>query len=126
MIIASIILEAVLAIAALAFFIDGEKKGRTIARLQAEKESLRQDALSLQGLFANMKHYSASYTVTESDYLDKKRTVPMVAKARISKQLAMEIARDFTLKSKDKDGKEVYYIDVYVRTRGGDAAKIEK
>ena len=126
MIIASIILEAVLAIAALAFFIDGEKKGRMITRLQTEKEAFREEAIDFRKLFVNMKHYSATYTVTESDYLDRKRTVTMVAKARITKQIAMEIARDFTLKSKDKDGKEVYYIDVYVRTRGGDAAKIEK
>lgn len=86
-----------------------------LAELRHENSDLRK---IIRDRAEQEKFYSASYTVTESDYLDKKRTVPMVAKSRICKQLAMSLAKNMTRTYTNDDGYEVYYISILARPAG--------
>lgn len=94
-----------------------------IAELRHENSDLRK---IIRDRAEQEKFYFASYTVTESDYLDKKRSVPMVAKSRICKQLAMSLAKNMTKTYTNEDGYEVYYISIHARPAwDGDATKEE-
>lgn len=92
-----------------------------LAELRHENSDLRR---TIARIHDAERFYSASYTVTESDYLDKKRTVPMVAKSRICKQLALSLGKNMTRTYTNKDGYEVYYISILARPAGsGDETK---